>query len=176
MITALTNAKLVLPEGVAEGSILFEDGMILAAGNVRPPRDARIIDADGLYAGPGFVDIHCHGGGSAEGYEAPDQAAAHHMFYGTTSLLISLAYSLPKETWLNGILRIRQALQNPETSLAGIHFEGPYTNPKYGASAGKAWQIDRNDYEQLFAAAWGLVRQCTYAPELPGARAFARYA
>ena len=175
MLTAITNAKVVLPEGLVDGSILMEEGRILAAGRVIPPQDAVIHDARGQYAGPGFVDIHCHGGGTALGHEQPLEAARHHLAHGTTSLLISLAYSLTKDQWVEGIARIRQAMAQPGISLAGIHFEGPYTNPQYGARSQRAWQIREEDYRLLFSLADGLVRQCAYAPELPGARDFARY-
>ena len=76
MIKAITNARLVLPSGLQEGTLLVEDGQILAAGSVIPPRDAEIIDAKGRIVGPGFIDIHCHGGGTAHGHENPAEAAA----------------------------------------------------------------------------------------------------
>ncbi len=175
MLTAIVNARVVLPEGIVDGAVLMEDGRILAAGKVQPPEGAHIIDAMGAYAGPGYVDIHCHGGGAAHGHEEPKQAAGHHLQYGTTSLLLSLAYSLSKDEFLGGVRLIRQAMEDPGCSIAGIHYEGPYTNPKYGATSGKAWKMDRTDYERLFAEGKGIVCQCTYAPELPGAREFARF-
>ena len=175
MITAITQVKIVRPDGIVNGTILMENGRLLAAGRVLPPQDAMVHDAHGQYAGPGFVDIHCHGGGTELGHEQPQEAAAHHLAHGTTSLLLSLAYSLTKEQWIEGISKIKAAMNKPRTSLAGIHFEGPDTNPRYGARARLAWQIDRADYRMLFELAKGLVRQCTYAPELDGARDFARY-
>jgi N-acetylglucosamine-6-phosphate deacetylase len=60
MLTAIINAKVVLPESIIDGSILIENGKILAVGDVLPPKGAQIIDVKGAYAGPGYVDIHCH--------------------------------------------------------------------------------------------------------------------
>ncbi len=174
MLTAITNARLVLPEGIVPGSLLIEDGIILAVGRMIPPRDAHEINIHGQFVGPGFVDIHCHGGGTAHGYEDPAKAAAHHLAHGTTTLLLSLAYTQPESVWFDGIRRIRAAIGCLPGNLTGIHFEGPYTNPHFGASSHKAWSIDRSVYEALLDAANGLVYQCTYAPEMPGARGFAQ--
>jgi len=60
------NAHIVRPNEVATGDLLLCDGIISALG---PPgsltgeaRGATVIRADGLYALPGFIDIHVHGG------------------------------------------------------------------------------------------------------------------
>ncbi len=175
MLQAIVNGKLVLPTGLEDGTLLMEGGNILATGSLLPPKEARIIDAQGAIVGPGFVDIHCHAGGTAQGHLEPAGAARHHLQHGTTSLLLSLAYNLSKETFFEGIRRIRSAMEQEQTSLTGIHFEGPYTNRKYGARSELAWDIHREDYVALFEEAQGLVYQCTYAPERDGARDFARY-
>lgn len=175
MLQAIVNGKLVLPTGIEEGSLLMEGGKILATGSLLPPKEARIIDAKGAIVGPGFVDIHCHAGGTGLGHLEPAVAARHHLQYGTTSLLLSLAYNLSKEAFFEGIRRIRLAMDQEKTNLTGIHFEGPYTNRKYGARSDLAWDMHREDYVALFEEAQGLVYQCTYAPEREGARAFARY-
>lgn len=173
-ILAITEARLVLPQGIVTGSCLIKDGRILAAGRLALPQAARTISARGHYVGPGFVDIHCHASKSGQGYTKPTVVARDHLEHGTTSLLITLGYSLPQASWLAGINNIRQAMAE-NTNLAGIHFEGPYINPAYGAKSQLAWQIKRSEYEEIFARAAGLVKQCTYAPEMPSAREFARF-
>ena len=45
------------------GAILIRDGVILAAGrsaSESAPEGSRIIEASGLVASPGFIDMHCH--------------------------------------------------------------------------------------------------------------------
>ena len=65
-VTAICNAQLVLESGILfDGAMLIEDGVITAFGKERQlqiPADAQRIDAGGSYVGPGFVDIHVHGG------------------------------------------------------------------------------------------------------------------
>jgi len=46
---------------IENGVLLIEDGRIRAVGaDVRVPRDAEIVDADGMVIVPGFVDTHSH--------------------------------------------------------------------------------------------------------------------
>ena len=52
---AIVNANVVLPDRVVPGGcVLFEGDTILASGRIAPPEGAEIIDAGGLYAGPGY--------------------------------------------------------------------------------------------------------------------------
>jgi len=68
-ITAIENAQIVLENGILwDGVLLLEGERILSYGSAREmkgqiPADAVRIDAQGAYVGPGFVDIHVHGGG-----------------------------------------------------------------------------------------------------------------
>ena len=63
---AIVNANVVLERGILwDGAVLISDGKIVGIGEEREieiPKEAEIIDAHGSYVGPGFVDIHVHGG------------------------------------------------------------------------------------------------------------------
>jgi N-acetylglucosamine-6-phosphate deacetylase len=58
-------------------------------------------------------------------------------------------------------------MRKKDSSIAGIHFEGPFTSPKYGATSGKAWSYSPELCREIFDAAGGDLLHCTYAPELP---------
>lgn len=62
MIIAITNAHVVPVEGEAfDGTVVIENGKISALGpKVKVPRKAEVIDADGKWLLPGFVDAHTH--------------------------------------------------------------------------------------------------------------------
>lgn len=52
----IKNAKIVEPEGVCTGDLFIKDGLLVD----RLDHADRIIEADGLYALPGLVDLHVH--------------------------------------------------------------------------------------------------------------------
>ena len=55
----LTNAKVVLPEGVSShADVLIEDGLIIALGP-ETSQGARIVDLAGRMLMPGMIDLHC---------------------------------------------------------------------------------------------------------------------
>ena len=169
---AIVHAKVVLPDRViSDGCILFDGGTILASGRIAPPADAEIIDAGGLYAGPGFVDQHLHGyHWGDEWFDVTDRCeavAAAHLKHGTTTMTPSAAYNYSREEFLSVIRQCNAAIARGGTTIAGIHFEGPYTNPQYGSLAARAWTYSRRDFEELLDLAGGNLLHCTYAPELP---------
>ena len=60
MKTLIKNAKIVTNDSVLDGaSLVYEDGIISYVGYDEKTAD-EIIDAEGSYLVPGFVDIHCH--------------------------------------------------------------------------------------------------------------------
>ncbi|HYO85313.1 MAG TPA: dihydroorotase [Dermatophilaceae bacterium] len=77
MSLVVVGADLV---GAGRGDLLVQDGRITGVGQVEPPRGAELIDADGLVALPGLVDVHTHlrqpGRDDAETIESGSKAAA----------------------------------------------------------------------------------------------------
>lgn len=178
---ALVNAKVVMENEIIEnGVILFDKGRIVEAGSatdVRIPDGCERVDAQGCYAGPGFVDNHCHGGGSVSLYEADlAEAAAHHLAHGTTSLAASVPYNISAEATLAGIDSIVKAMreENPG-NISGIFMEGPFNNPKFGANSSMGRPINQAEYEEIYRRGGKAIRHWMYAPELEHGDEFARF-
>ena len=121
---------------------------------------------------PGFVDIHCHGGG---GYAFTDSnldnvhaAIETHRQHGTSSLMASLV-TAPLTTIHNELKRVKPLID--EGLFFGIHLEGPYlSHARCGAHDPElliAPTID--DLKALLDAGAGAISMFTIAPELPGA-------
>lgn len=73
----IKNGKIMTMENKTydNGSILIDGGKIVAVGeNLEAPTGAEIIDANGKYVLPGFIDAHCHLGmwESSIGFEGSD--------------------------------------------------------------------------------------------------------
>ncbi len=175
---ALVNVRIVTEGGILEdGALVMDGGRIVGLGPAREigiPAGSRVIDGAGLIAGPGLVDIHCHGGGAIWCYEDPVAVAKHHLAGGTTSLCCSLYHAQDFPTTVKAIGLIRKACEekNPG-NIVGIHFEGPYLNPKYGASARTARAPDPVEYNTYLELAEGLIRQWSFSPEVENIEAFA---
>lgn len=157
------------PDFVA-GWVEVAGDVITAVGEGAPPRRADQHVSGTLV--PGFVDVHCHGGGGAAfATDDPadvDTALAAHRAVGTTSLVASLiTASVPVLQRQIAILseRVRAG------DLAGIHLEGPWLALGFkGAHAPKLLSDPIPDVvAALLDAAGGAVRMATIAPELPGA-------
>lgn len=175
---AITNAKLVFPGGIREGVLLMEGRKIIAAGNVRVPEGAEIIDAGGLYAGPGLVDEHCHGyqqhGVFANIVDDPMAVAANHLLHGTTSITPSAGYTNSLESYLFMIGECKKGVADNNSSIVGMHFEGPFVSSKFGAHSELANPYSREFCDRIFEAAKGMTVHSTYAPEIPDAPEYER--
>lgn len=78
----IKNAKIVLPDGVKDGDILVKNGKIARiAENIPADGEKEIIDASGLHAFPGLIDMHVHlrepGYEYKEDIQSGSEAAVH---------------------------------------------------------------------------------------------------
>ncbi|MCI8418593.1 MAG: amidohydrolase family protein [Lachnospiraceae bacterium] len=181
----IKNAKIVLENGILwDGVLAVEEDRIVAvgsAGEISVPEGAQVLDAQGLYVGPGFVDLHVHGGGGHLFFEEPEGAAKHFLNHGETTVLPTFYYDLSREEFLESVDRVREAMagEGAGRAIGGIYMEGPYMNPKYGASPEKnKWQGDicKEEYEAIVDKAGSLAKIWAVAPERKGLEPFLQYA
>jgi N-acetylglucosamine-6-phosphate deacetylase len=146
------------------GWIEVADDVIVAVHDGEYPGTAD-IEAAG-YLTPGFVDVHCHGGGGAsftDGLAAGRIAADTHREQGTTTVVASLVTASWPELTVQAYAL--QPLIEAGT-IAGIHLEGPWLS---------AQRAGAHDVDKLQAPVFGSsvlppgVVLVTIAPELPGA-------
>jgi len=182
--TVIENAQIVLENGILWDGILLLDGeRILQYGSVQEmegqiPEGAERIDAKGAYVGPGFVDIHVHGGGGHNFYEEPEEAAEFFLSHGETTVLPTLSSKLPFERFLDAIRLVREASKKAG-NIRGFYMEGPYMNPDYGANAPiNPWRgpIDPKMFKPLIEEAGDMVRVWSVAPERADILPFLEYA
>ena len=172
-MVAITNAVLIMKDHFIPDGVLFvEDGRIVDFGEMRKkpiPASAEVIDAQGLYVGPGFVDIHTHSDGKVFFQDEPQVACMHHLRHGTTTLLPALYYSMNTEAYVDAIAKLRAAMKDDDCrNIAGLYMEGPYLNPKFGCDReSNPWKgpIDREKHQPIIDAAYDLARVWALAPE-----------
>ncbi len=182
---AIINAELIMRDHLIPEAVLFiEDGKIAGFGEMRTtqiPEGCEIIDAQGAYVGPGFVDIHSHAGGGVRFEKDPAHAAKDHLAHGTTSVLATLGYGTTVPVYLEHIDLIRKCMQSEDgINIAGLYMEGPYINPNFGSESHlNPWHnkpIVAEDYDQLIAAGVDIVRVWATAPEMKGIENFVKAA
>lgn len=178
----IKNAQIVLETGILwDAELLVRDGRIAdfgKHGTLDVPADIRVLDAHGAYVGPGFVDIHVHGGGGYCTSHNTEQAGRFFLSHGTTSFLATPVYSMPFDEFLTSIKEIKAAM--PQTpNVRGMYMEGPYMNPKYGSNAHKnPWRhpLDPKEYRALVDEAGEHAKVWAIAPEREGLLPFLEYA
>ncbi len=181
-IKAIKNAQVVLENGILwDGVIIIEDDKIAKIGAEREteiPTGADVIDAKGSYVGPGFIDLHVHGGGGYSTCFDLKNAAEFFLNHGSTSILATPDYHMNRETTLEVLRNIKREIEDLK-SVKGIYMEGPYTNPLYGShSDTNPWRcgVIPEDYIPIVDEAGTYAKVWTIAPEREDLVPFLEYA
>ncbi|HEX3650365.1 MAG TPA: N-acetylglucosamine-6-phosphate deacetylase [Pseudonocardiaceae bacterium] len=172
--TVLRGGRIVTSTGVLDdGWLTVRDEVIeqVGQGGYRAERDAPVVDLAGAWVLPGFVDVHCHGGGGASYTERDPErlaaAAAAHRRHGTTTTVASLV-SGPIPELVEQIAALRDLVR--DGLFAGIHLEGPFISAARCGAHDPAMLMapDRDSVDRLLTAGQGTIRMVTLAPELDG--------
>ena len=176
-VTKIINGR-VVGSDIAPRDVYFRGGRIVKAGSTVMVDN--IIDAGGCFVAPGFIDIHCHGGGDADFMDGTPEAflaaARMHGIHGTTTLFpTATSGSFEEMSGLFAAYEEALKLNLDGADFAGIHLEGPYfamsqkgaQDPKYVRPP------EPSEYRKLLALSDKNVRWSA-APELEGALDFAR--
>jgi len=147
----------------------IEDGVIHSINSGTTP------EYDHRYEGillPGFVDIHCHGGGGKYFASLTDaeisQVISTHRAGGTVATLASLVTETIPDL-LDQISRLVPFAKSGD--IAGIHLEGPYlSHARCGAHNPDLLRTPTiAEVQLLLDAGQGFIKMITIAPELDGA-------
>ncbi len=178
---AIVQGRLILPDEnddfvIADGKALVYDETGIQAivdpetynkkyGNL--PMDD-VIDADGAYVSPGFLNVHIHGCGGADTMDHEgdtfDILREEQAAMGVTGFLPT-TMTCPWEQIAGALARVRAAMQQHGrgADILGAHMEGPFISP-----AEKGSQEETNilpaDFPKLAPFA-DVVRLVTLAPE-----------
>jgi len=177
MIKAITNAKLIVNNHIVEGESLLFEKKIISISEGMLPTDIEIIDANGAYVSPGFIDIHIHGSGGADVMDATPEAlqmiSSSLLQTGTTSFLAT-TMTMSKTAIDNALQNVTNyASRVRGAKIVGVHLEGPFLNPKKHGAQDKRY-IQNPDFS-LIQPYIDQIKMITVAPEMLGAEAFIRY-
>ena len=173
MTVLFAGAQKLDAEGQVDDFWMLVDGdTIVSTGTGVGPAADSVVDVDGHWLTPGFIDLHSHGAGGHSYDDGADEiraGVAVHRAHGTTRSIISLVAN-PLAA-LETSLRTIAELTGTDPLILGSHLEGPYLSP--GQPGAHDPQFLREpqpaELERLLDAAGGTLRQITLAPELPNA-------
>ena len=167
----IIQASSAVVDGQLRGTTWIEvsENLIRSINSGVHPAPDQIIDGTVI---PGFVDIHCHGGGGKY-FSALTPGEIHsvietHRGHGTTSLFASLVTE-PIDVLTTQIERLKPFVESGQ--IVGIHLEGPYLSHARCGAHDPALLVhpELSEIKELLAVADGALSMITIAPELPGA-------
>src|SRR5438876_9157359 len=167
------NGRLVFPNGVRDGlDLVAENGMIRAVRAQAAAIGETIVDLEGNYLAPGFIDLHVHGAMGRDTMQASTKAfrtiCDYHASGGTTSLLLTTA-TAPIKSIIKVVNEVREAKSSIK-QIAGVHVEGPFiSKAKPGAQRSSLMRKPTRRIYQPLLEQSDVVKRMTLAPELSGA-------
>lgn len=178
----ITNGKIILRDSIIpSGTLLVEEGNIIAvtAGDAEFA-DARVIDAQGEYIAPGFIDIHVHGGGDHDFMDGTEEAflkvAEMHAAHGTTSIMPT-TLTADRKGILNTLEVYEQANGKNKfgAQFIGLHLEGPYFSMNQRGAQDPRYirDPDPDEYFEILNHSQS-IKRWSAAPERKGAIAFGK--
>lgn len=188
MNTVLINGRIIYPNCISDFNqiLVFNEFEIIYCGekskyNINSSED-RVIDLEGKYVSPGFVDIHCHGGGNYDFMDCTENEAKiileTHLKNGTTTMIpTTLSSTLEElEKALITISNVQKNNDRYHNLIKGIHIEGPYLSKKQ-KGAQKEENLCEPEKKIYFKIVekYPLISRWTIAPEIPGALELGEY-
>ena len=172
MTKQIINANIVLPDGILKGGVCrFTDGIIDYVG--REILDsAETLDIEGKYLLPGFVDIHCHGGGGYDFMDAtPDEMveiSRFHLSHGTTTL-VATTMTDSDEAIFAALDRFSEIPKDKRLTLHGVHLEGPWLSPaQCGAQDVSKMSKPSPEHLAEMIGKYPFIERVSVAPEVEG--------
>ena len=174
MKTVLRNGRILAGEDFRHDvAVVVEDGRVAAVVALDDPQLAgadAVVDLQGGWLMPGFIDVQVNGGGGALFNNQTDVDAlrtmvAGHRKFGTTGMLPTLI-SDDAEVMARAVQATREAIAAQVPGVLGIHLEGPYIAParKGTHDAGK-FRVPDADEVRMATSLDNGVTLITLAPE-----------
>lgn len=181
MYMLIKNCRIVHEDRIEKGAVSLDSSKIEAI-NPEYYIDDEVIDAEGLYLAPGFIDIHIHGAGGYDTmdgtYEAINNISKTIVNNGTTSYLPT-TMTCDMEDIKKAISAISEAVDRGTegANVLGAHLEGPFIslfaigaqNPKF-----IKWPSIET-FVEIVQDKISYIKAVTLAPEIEGAKELIKF-
>ncbi len=183
MSLILKNTRAVCRDWIKECDIKIDGGLISAIGkNIAVNDGDEVVEYNGATVMPGFIDTHIHGAYGCE-ITNEDFDVEKFSYYEATQGVTGLAPATTSqsvemlEKQMGTVVR-KAREKKCGAKILGIHAEGPFLNiaNKGGMQAEYIQAPNIEKLDRMIAAADGLLKILTIAPELEGALDLIKYA
>lgn len=175
---AVINGKIILPDGIKQGGIVFDEKIRAVEKSPNLSLCDEIIDAKGAYVMPGLVDIHIHGymgedtsDGNIKGLEKISNALIKNgvTAFCPTTMTVDMK-DIKKSLSVIKTLKTETAKGEKGAKVMGANVEGPFINPsKKGAQSAEHILPPNADF---VIENQDIIKLITIAPEEKGGEEF----
>lgn len=177
----IKNCNIIYLDKIEKGSVLVENGKIKEI-NHSNVNDTEVIDAEGLYLSPGFIDVHIHGAGGCDTMdgtvESINTIAKTIVQHGTTSFTPTTMTVAAED--IRKSMEVIKKLKEEGTegaNVLGAHLEGPFISPKAIGAQNPNFLLAPSveNYNKIVGDYGDAVVSITMAPEVEGAKELIKY-
>ena len=179
MKTLIKNVSIITPYDILFGcGVVIEEGKITRIDKeekIDKENSDHIIDGEGKYLSPGFMDIHNHGNSGYDVMDSTEEAidgmAEFHLKNGVTSFLGSVITSSYENMIKASKNIVSYKNKKDKSQLLGIHLEGPFFSlDKKGAQPAEYIRTpNMDDMKKIVKVSQGKLKMVSLAPEITGA-------
>ena len=177
----ITNCNIIFLDRIEKGSVLVQDGKIKEI-NPTNVNDTEVIDANGLYLSPGFIDVHIHGAGGCDTMdgtvESLNTIAKTIVQHGTTSFTpTTMTVSGEDIKKSMSVIKQLKAEGTEGANILGAHLEGPFISPNAIGAQNPKFVLAPSveNFKNIVGDSEDAVTSITLAPEVEGAKELITY-
>ena len=170
---AIKNGKVILENEVVLGkAVLYTDKIVGIVDESEIPADAEVIDAEGGYVSPGFIELHIHGYLSKDVCDANEESlriiskgllANGVTGYLPTTMTVDMSVIKGALEACRALMPESQTAEFDGSAILGVHAEGPFiSESKKGAQDPKYILKPDADFVKEYS---DVIRVITLAPE-----------
>ena len=170
---AIKNGKVILENGIVENkAVLYTDKVVGIVDECEIPADAEIIDANGGYVTPGFIELHIHGYLGKDVCDASEQSIRiiskgllenGVTGYLPTTMTVDMSVITGAIDSVRGLMAESRTPEFDGTQILGVHAEGPFiSESKKGAQDPRYILKPDADFVKAHS---DVIRVITLAPE-----------
>lgn len=177
----IKNCRVIFEDRIEKTEVWIKDKKIYKIGENLNGDDI-ILDGEGLYLSPGFIDIHIHGAGGFDTmdgtYEALDSISKVIASRGTTAFLATTMTCSVNDIQ-TALKVVKEAVDNGTTGaeVLGAHLEGPFISPKAIGAQNPAYILEPSvkTFKDIVGSYINYIKEVTIAPEVEGAEELIAY-